>query len=234
MAMACWRWCLRLAAPTRRSSNIETTCVTRHALPARNEAIQRAVSLLGTASQPMDNPHENYADQTPDVPRRRLLRRSSMTGRVTGMRRGSMASQASQISQTSVSTPGSGIGDDAGNNRPTRRRTRRRNSMLSIASQDSARSRASHNIDKLAAEIKDLQECREHELQLAEEEKRRLRLERQQSFESANMLEDLIETASMADGGFDIDAAIRRHERQQQGVVLVHSPWETYRFRWTS
>ena len=211
---------LRLAAPTRRSSN--NMChqgmgVTRHALPARNEAIQRAVSLLGTASQPMDNPHENYADQTPDVPRRRLLRRSSMTGRVTGMRRGSMASQASQISQTSVSTPGSGIGADAGNNRPTRRRTRRRNSMLSIASHDSAQSRASHNIDKLAAEIKDLQECREHELQLAEEEKRRLRLERQQSVESANMLEDLIETASMADGGFDIDAAIRRLERQQQG-----------------
>ena len=160
--------------------------------------------------------------QTPDVPRRRL-RRSSMTGRITGpnRRRGSMASQVSQISQTSASTPGSGAGADAGggkdnsNNRP--RRARRRNSMLSTASHDSARSRASHNIDKLATENKDLQECREHELQLAEEEKQRLRLERQQSVESANMLEDLIETASMADGAFDIDAAIRRHEQQQQG-----------------
>ena len=160
--------------------------------------------------------------QTPDVPRRRL-RRSSMTGRITGpnRRRGSMASQVSQISQTSASTPGSGAGADAGggkdnsNNRP--RRARRRNSMLSTASHDSARSRASHNIDKLATENKDLQECREHELQLAEEEKQRLRLERQQSVESANMLEDLIETASMADGAFDIDAAIRRHEKQQQG-----------------
>ena len=165
------------------------------------------------------------ANQPPDVPRRRL-RRSSMTGRITGpnMRRGSMASQVSQISQTSASTPGSGAGADAGggkdnsNNRP--RRARRRNSMLSTASHDSVRSRASrasHNIDKLATEIKDLQECREHELQLAEEEKQRLRLERQQSVESANMLEDLIETASMADGAFDIDAAIRRHEQQQQG-----------------
>ena len=153
------------------------------------------------------------------VPRRRLLRRSSMTGRVTGMRRGSMVSQVSQISQTSVSSSISA--DLAGNNNSSnnrlRRRTRRRNSMLSTASHDSARSRASHNIDQLAAEIKDLQECREHELQLAEEEKRRLRLERQQSVESANMLEDLIESASMGDGGFDIDAAIRRHEQQQQG-----------------
>ena len=152
--------------------------------------------------------------QTDDVPRRpaRQLRRSSMTGRVTGMRRGSMASQISQASASS------GISADlGGNSRTPRRRTRRRNSMLSTASHDSARSRASHNIDKLAAEIKDLQECREHELQLAEEEKRRLRLERQQSVESASLLEDLIETASMADGGFDIDAAIRRHERQQQG-----------------
>ena len=155
------------------------------------------------------------ADQTDAaaVPRRRTLRRSSMTGRVTGMRRGSMASQ---ISQTSVS---SGMGADVGgesSNRP-RRRTRRRNSMLSTASHESARSRASHNIDKLAAEIRDLQECREHELALAEEEMRRLRLEREQSQESAAMLEDLIETASMADGGFDIDAALRRHEQQQQG-----------------
>jgi hypothetical protein len=34
-------------------------------------------------------------------------------------------------------------------------------------------------------------------------------LERQQSFESAEILEDLIETTSMVDGGFDVDAALR-------------------------
>ena len=185
-----------------------------------NQSEDYTSAALGGASDSALPRVENIghdADQTDAaVPRRRVLRRSSMTGRVTGMRRGSMASQ---ISQTSVSTPGSGMGADAGgesSNRP-RRRTRRRNSMLSTASHDSARSRASHNIDKLAAEIRDLQECREHELALAEEEKRRLRLERQQSVESAEMLEDLIETASMADGGFDIDAALRRHEQQQQG-----------------
>jgi hypothetical protein len=141
-------------------------------------------------------PRVDRADQA--APRRRNLRRSSMTGRVTGMRRGSVASQ---ISQASVST----------SDTPQQRRGTRRNSMLSTASRDSARSKASCNIDRLAMEIKDLQECRELELARAEEEKRHLRLQRQQSFESAEKLEGLLETASMADGGF-VEAALRSQQ----------------------
>ena len=143
-------------------------------------------------------------DRTDTSIRRNPVRRSSMTGRVTGMRR--RGSMASQISQTSGATStGSSAGTDAV---AAKRRALRRNSMLSTASRESTRSRASA-IDRLATEIKDLQECKEHELALAEEEKRRLRLERQQSFESAEILEDLIETTSMVDGGFDVDAALR-------------------------
>ena len=143
-------------------------------------------------------------DRTDTSIRQNLMRRSSMTGRVTGMRR--RGSMASQISQTSGATStGSSAGTDAV---AAKRRALRRNSMLSTASRESTRSRASA-IDRLATEIKDLQECKEHELALAEEEKRRLRLERQQSFESAEILEDLIETTSMVDGGFDVDAALR-------------------------
>ena len=143
-------------------------------------------------------------DRTDTSIRQNLMRRSSMTGRVTGMRR--RGSMASQLSQTSGATStGSSAGTDAV---AAKRRALRRNSMLSTASRDSTRSRASA-IDRLATEIKDLQECKEHELALAEEEKRRLRLERQQSFESAEILEDLIETTSMVDGGFDVDAALR-------------------------
>ena len=140
------------------------------------------------------------------------MRRSSMTGRVTGMRRrGSLASQISQTSggrRGSAPSQTSGASSSAGTDAAAKRRALRRNSMLSNASRESTRSRASA-IDRLATEIKDLQECKEHELQLAEEEKRRLRLERQQSFESAEILEDLIETTSMVDGGFDVDAALR-------------------------
>ena len=84
---------------------------------------------------------------------------------------------------------------------------------MSNASHDSLCSRDfNRKIREMTAEMNDLRECAETELAIADEEKNKLRLERDKANASIHTLEGLIEAASLGDGGFDLEEALQAHD----------------------